>query len=102
MTTALPKAVKVWMGANVIQIEFDNGQYRYMRTHFINDYLLAWSPKKGKGKRKNLWLPPTWEWLGSNAQIQPDGTVILFDKDVYTAKELWENSCDSIDLVSGV
>ncbi|WP_395538380.1 hypothetical protein [Lactiplantibacillus pentosus] len=40
MTTALPKAVKVWMGANMIQIEFDNGQYRYMRTHFINDYLL--------------------------------------------------------------
>ncbi|MCG0571332.1 hypothetical protein IMAU20009_01114 [Lactiplantibacillus plantarum] len=54
MATVLPKAVKVWMGANILQIEFDNGEFRYMRTHFIDDYVSAWSPKKGKGKRRNL------------------------------------------------
>lgn len=90
------------MGANILQIEFDNGEFRYLRTHFIDDYISAWSPKKGKGKRRNLWLMPSWEWLGANARIEPDGTVVLFEKDVYTAQELWHNSVTRIDLVSGV
>ncbi|MCS6156947.1 hypothetical protein [Lactiplantibacillus plantarum] len=102
MATVLPKAVKVWMGANILQIEFDNGEFRYMRTHFIDDYVSAWSPKKGKGKRRNLWLMPSWDWLGANARIEPDGTVVLFEKDVYTVQELWHNSVTRIDLVSGV
>ena len=102
MATVLPKAVKVWMGANILQIEFDNGEFRYMRTHFIDDYVSPWSPKKGKAKRRKLWLMPSWEWLGANARIESDGTVVLFEKDVYTAQELWHNSVTRIDLVSGV
>lgn len=98
----LPKAVKVWMGANVLQVEFDNGQTRFLRTHFIDNYISAWSPQKGKRKRLNLLVAPTMQWLGSNAQIKRDGTVILFNKDVYTPKELWENSKEQINLVSGV
>ncbi|KZU45644.1 hypothetical protein [Lactiplantibacillus plantarum] len=41
-------------------------------------------------------------WMGANARIEPDGTVVLFEKDVYTAQELWHNSVTRIDLVSGV
>jgi len=102
MSTALPKAVKVAMAADLLQIEFDNGQTRFMRTHFIDDYVSAWSAKKGTGKRINLVVAPTWQWLGSNARIEADGSVILFDKDTYTPKELWENSKESINEVSGV
>ncbi len=65
MGESLPKAVKVWMAANILAIEFDNGQTRYLRSHNIKDYISAWSLKKGKGKRVNLILPPTWQWLGS-------------------------------------
>ncbi len=32
---------------------------------------------------------PTWQWLGSNARIEKDGSVILFEKDSYTPQELW-------------
>ncbi|MFC6180549.1 hypothetical protein [Lactiplantibacillus daowaiensis] len=102
MATTLPKAVKVSMGANLLQIEFDNGQTRYMRTHYMDHYVSGWSPSKGKGKRLNLLITPAWEWLGSNARIESDGTVVLFEKDTYTPAELWENSKERIDLVSGV
>ncbi len=54
MAETLPRAVKVWMGANILQIEFDNGQRRFMRTHFIDNYVSSWSPSKGKGKRVNF------------------------------------------------
>jgi len=33
---------------------------------------------------------------------EADGAVVLFDKDVYTPQELWENSQAQINLVSGV
>jgi len=102
MSKEIPKAVKVWMGANLMQIEVDNGQTRFMRTHYIDNYVSAWSPKKGKGKRLNLFIPPTWEWQGNHAHIEKDGTVVLFEKDRYTPKELWENSKDQINLVSGI
>ncbi|KMO60828.1 hypothetical protein PZ03_00385 [Lacticaseibacillus rhamnosus] len=102
MGESLPKAVKVWMAANILAIEFDNGQTRYLRSHNIKDYISAWSLKKGKGKRVNLILPPTWQWLGSNAPHRKDGSVILFEKDSYTPQELWNNSKERIDLVSGV
>ena len=55
-----------------------------------------------KVKANGLTLPPTWQWLGSNARIEKDGSVILFEKDSYTPQELWNNSKERIDLVSGV
>jgi len=102
MSPDFPKAVKVWMAANLLAIEFDNGQTRYMRTHYMDNYVSAWSPKRGKGNRLNLLMAPTWAWFGSNARVEPNGAVILFDKDVYTPQELWENSQEQINLVSGV
>ncbi|KTE97714.1 hypothetical protein AC564_2488c [Lacticaseibacillus paracasei] len=41
MARTLPKAVKVWVAANLLAIEFDNGQTRYMRSHFIDQYISA-------------------------------------------------------------
>ena len=101
MSEITPKAVKVWLAANILAIEFDNGQTRYMRSHFIKDYLDAWSPTRGKGKRVDLIIAPTWEWFGANPQIAEDGTLTLFDKDTYTPEELWKNSKERIDEVSG-
>ena len=46
MARTLPKAVKVWVAANLLAIEFDNGQTRYMRSHFIDQYISAWSLRK--------------------------------------------------------
>lgn len=102
MAETLPRAVKVWMGANILQIEFDNGQTRFMRTHFIDNYVSSWSPSKGKGKRINFFVAPTWKWLGANARIESDGKVTLFEKDTYTPEELWHNSKSSIDQLSGI
>lgn len=59
--------------------------------------MLAWRLKKGKGKRVNLILPPTWQWLGLNARIEKDGLESLFEKEVYTPQELWNNSKERID-----
>ncbi|WP_445618642.1 hypothetical protein [Lacticaseibacillus paracasei] len=40
MARTLPKAVKVWVAANLLAIEFDNGQTRYMRSHFIPQFTI--------------------------------------------------------------
>lgn len=50
MSETFPKATKVRMAANLLAITFDNGQTRYMRSHFMKDYLDAWSPSRGKAK----------------------------------------------------
>ena len=79
MGESLPKAVKVWMAANILAIEFDNGQTRYLRSHNINDYISAWSLNTGKAKLVNLILPLTWQWLCSNHLIEKSCSVILFE-----------------------
>ena len=102
MSETFPKATEVGMAANLLAITFDNGQTRYMRSHFMKDYLDAWSPSRGKGKRSNLLVDPAWAWEGADAKISEDGTLTLFDKDTYTPEELWKNSKKRIDEVSGV
>ncbi|RNE31809.1 hypothetical protein FAM6012_01025 [Lacticaseibacillus paracasei] len=62
----------------------------------------AWSPSRGKDKRSNLLVDPAWAWEGADAKISEDGTLTLFDKDTYTPEELWKNSKERIDEVSGV
>ena len=36
MSETFPKATEVRMAANLLAITFDNGQTRYMRSHFMN------------------------------------------------------------------
>lgn len=96
----VPKAVRVENAANILVIEFDNGEKRYLKSHYINDYLDAYSLKRGRGKRRLLfWGGPANMWLGSEFEIQEDGTVILFGKDKYSPQELWYESQPSVTLL---
>ena len=102
MARTLPKAVKVWVAANLLAIEFDNRQTRYMRSHFIDQYISAWSLPKGKKRRRLLIVDPTWAWFGANPVIAADGSLTIFGHDQYTPEELWGNSKSQIYEVSGV
>lgn len=88
----IPKAVHVENAANILVIKFDNGETRYLRSHYIEDYLDAYSVKKGHGKRRLFLTSPAAMWLGSDFEILQDGTVVLFGKDSYSPEELWYNS----------
>lgn len=100
MTENIPKVVKVGNAANILELTFDNGQTKYLRTHNVQDHLDSWSAKRGKGKRINLFLNPANVWPGSDPRILADGTVVLFEKDKYTPTELWQNSADSVTTLN--
>lgn len=89
----VPKAVKVENVANILIITFDNCDVRYLKSHYLNDYLDAYSLTKGRGKRRLLiGGGPTIMWLGTDIEILEDGTVLLFGKDSYSPQELWYES----------
>ncbi|MGH1749468.1 hypothetical protein [Enterococcus raffinosus] len=95
----VPKAIKVENAANYLMITFDNGETRYLRSHYLDDYLDAYSLKKGRGKRHLLLGGPANIWFGSEFEILEDGTVLLFGKDRYSPQELWyESRSRAIDL----
>lgn len=96
----VPKAIKVENAANYLMITFDNGETRYLRSHYLDDYLDAYSLKKGRGKRRLLiGGGPATMWLGTEIEILNDGTVLLFGKDRYSPQELWyESRSRAIDL----
>ncbi|WP_125605753.1 hypothetical protein [Lapidilactobacillus bayanensis] len=96
----VPKAVKVSNASNILEITFDNGEKRYLRSHYMKNYLDAWSPSKGKGKRLNLILRPTAMWQGANPRIMDDGTVIIASNDRYSPDELWNDSVDSVSKLN--
>lgn len=96
----IPKAINVENAANILVIEFDNGETRYLKSHYIKDYLDAYSLKRGHGKRRLLlWGGPAYMWLGSEFEILEDGTVLLFGKDKYSPQELWYESQPSVTLL---
>lgn len=103
MAEKIPKAVQVTNAANILEITFDNGQKRYLKSHYIDNYVDAWHRgEQGKGKRRNLILRPTAMWEGSNPRILADGTIVLFDDDRYTPAELWENSAADVNHLNQV
>ncbi len=96
----VPKAVKVENAANILVITFDNGEIRYLKSHYINDYLDAYSLKKGHGKRRLLLGGgPATMWLGTEIELLEDGSVLIFGKDKYSPQELWYESQPSITLL---
>lgn len=99
MSKQIPKAVKVENNANILKIEFDNGAVKYLKSHYNEDMVDAYSWKKGKGKRINLLLSPHNMWIGTETSIESDGTIILNGKDKYTPEELWNKGRDHIDEV---
>lgn len=50
----VPKAIKVENAANYLMITFDNGETRYLRSHYLDDYLDAYSLKKDEEKDGSL------------------------------------------------
>ncbi|GEK36952.1 hypothetical protein ACFFRT_05210 [Enterococcus thailandicus] len=95
MEEQIPKAIKVENVANILKVDFDNGQTKYLKSHWVEDLGDAFK-LNSKGARKNLLGTTTNMWIGSKAEIQPDGTVVLNETDRYTAEELWHKGQDSI------
>lgn len=95
----VPKAVKVVNASSFLKITFDNGETRYLRSHFNRDFVDAFSPSKGKGKRALLFGGNMHNWIGTEIKIEDDGTVILNEKDIYTPEELWNDSREHVDAL---
>lgn len=91
----VPKAIKIDNAASLMMIEFDNGETRYLRSHYNKDMVDAYSPSKGQGKRV-LILGNIHNWVGTDFKIQDDGTVVLNEKDIYTPEELWNDSKEHV------
>ncbi|WP_165005734.1 hypothetical protein [Enterococcus sp. ZJ1668] len=97
MENQLPKAVKAENLANILRVKYENGEVRYLKTHWVGEVTDAFRfGKNGKGKRKNLLALSRNMWIGSEVKLEDDGTVILNGKDRYTPEELWYEGKKSI------
>ena len=55
MKESFPKAVKVENIANILKVTFENGEVKYVKSHWTEEITDALQfGKKGRGKRKNL------------------------------------------------
>jgi hypothetical protein len=88
----VPKVTRIENASNVLVIEFDNGETRYLKSHYAKDLVDAYSPTKGKGKRSLLMAFGSSNWIGTEIEITEEGSVILNGKDVYSPEELWYDS----------
>lgn len=77
---------------NMLKLVFENGDVRYLRSHLLNEVVDSYSLSKGKNRKVMLFGTPYMSAFGTEYEIKPDGTLILNGKDVYTPKELWEDS----------
>ena len=105
MSDVIPKVKNAEMlPNNFIILDFDNGDRRYLPSHFIQQYenALAGDEKVAKGTRRTFAVPPTLTFLGNEFAIQDDGTLMVNDKDCYTREELWRNSVTSFKDVQRV
>ncbi|HIB3155011.1 TPA: hypothetical protein ACWWTM_002371 [Enterococcus faecium] len=90
MEESFPKAVKVENIANILKVTFENGEVKYVKSHWIEEITDALQfGKKRRGKRKNLLALSTNMWIGTEVTIEADGTVFINGKDKYTPQELW-------------
>lgn len=90
MEESFPKAVKVENIANILKVTFENGEVKYVKSHWTEEITDALQfGKKGRGKRKNLLALSTNMWIGTEVTIEADGTVFINGKDKYTPQELW-------------
>ncbi|MBO0462174.1 hypothetical protein JZO83_10440 [Enterococcus sp. DIV1298c] len=85
-----PKAVIAEMAGSMLKIQFDNRETRYLKSHLAKEHAEAFSMKKDK--KKNILLASQTTWIGSTITIQPDGTLVLNENDVYSPEECWNES----------
>ena len=101
----MPKVKKAAMlPNNFIMLDFDNGERRYLPSHYSQQYenALAGDETVAKGTRRTIAVSPTLTFWGNQFDIQEDGTVVLNEKDRYTGEELWQNSVANISDVKRV
>ena len=101
----MPKVKKAAMlPNNFIMLDFDNGERRYLPSHYSQQYenALAGDETVAKGTRRTIAVSPTLTFWGNQFDIQEDGTVVLNEKDRYTGEELWQNSVANISEVKRV
>lgn len=97
MEESFPKAVKVENIANILKVTFENGEVKYVKSHWTEEITDALQfGKKGRGKRKNLLALSRNMWIGTEVTIEADGTVFISGKDRYTPEELWYKGKKSI------
>lgn len=89
----IPKAIQAQMLTNSwLYVEFDNGEKRYLLSHFMQDYQNSWDFKKKMGqKRLAILIPPSITWLGTEIEIDEDGNLTVNGKDKYTSEEIWKH-----------
>ena len=95
MNETMPKVKKAAMlPNNFIMLDFDNGERRYLPSHYLQQYENALAGDKAvtKWTRRTIAVSPSITFFGNQFDIQDDGTVILNEKDRYTHEELWQNS----------
>jgi hypothetical protein len=105
MSETMPKVKKAAMlPNNFIMLDFDNGERRYLPSHYSQQYenALAGDETVAKGTRRTIAVSPTLTFWGNQFDIQEDGTVVLNEKDRYTGEELWQNSVANISDVKRV
>ncbi|MFV0559787.1 MAG: hypothetical protein ACK5NA_03625 [Enterococcus sp.] len=90
MEEKIPKAVHATNAANLLKIEFDNGETRYIKSSWVQEILDGFALKKGK--KRNLLLVGKNMWLGTEIEIDIHGNLIVNGTDVYTPEELWKKS----------
>ena len=105
MSDVMPKVKKAAMlPNNFIMLDFDNGERRYLPSHFIQQYenALAGDEKVAKGTRRTFAVSPTITFFGNEFDIQEDGSLMVNEKDRYSCEELWQNSVTNISDVKRV
>jgi hypothetical protein len=81
------------LSGGILLLTFDNSEHRYLMSHYNQqisksftsgtNFIHGLASSRGPG-------------FGNVAEVQPDGSLIVNDKDVYTPQELWENSSEHI------
>lgn len=89
MEESFPKAVKVENIANILKVTFENGEVKYVKSHWTEEITDALQFGKKERKKKNLLALSTNMWIGTEVTIEADGTVFINGKDKYTPQELW-------------
>ena len=83
MSDVIPKVKNAEMlPNNFIMLDFDNGDRRYLPSHFIQQYenALAGDEKVAKGTRRTFAVPPTLTFLGNELPFKMTGRSWLMTK----------------------
>ena len=97
----VPKAVSIDNMSGFLRITFDNGEVRYLRSHFFEGMLDVFTPKKKKTNQRLFGFGKytSYHWIGSEFEFKESGEVILNGTDSYSPEELWYDSKEHINEI---